>query len=516
MQLGLSFSTLLATVLVALSATETAEALPYNRRAGTITMPLRRVPANTDIHPQVLLQQHLNKAHKRLARMTGRAETEDNILRERLDKRLFLLPNQKHAKRYNRIGVPKVTAEDLAAVAKGHGKGKGKGKAAAAATGANEDVADAAGASGQAFPNTANGISPIDVEAQVSGGLTDGNTPTDSNSLALDIEANDVGYIATVQMGTPPTNYNLLMDSGSADLWVGSAENCTSQAGGGCGNHTFLGTSTSSSFVGSTQQFTVTYGSGAVAGTLCQDTLSVAGLTLANHTFGVANEESVQFSSDSTPFDGLMGLAGSGLSQEGVLTPPESLAQAGLINQAITSFKLSRLADQLNDGEVTFGGLDASKFDANTLTTLDNVNTQGFWEGNVDSFTVDGQDAGLSGRTAILDTGTSLIVAPPADAAAIHQLIPGAASDGQGGFTVPCTTNASVALTFGGTEFAIDPRDITFSPVDPTNLTGNCVSGISAGEIDGDTTWLVGDVFLKNAYFSVNVNNNTIQLAKLT
>ena len=173
------------------------------------------------------------------------------------------------------------------------------------------------------------------------------------------------------------------------------------------------------------------------------------------------------------------------------MTPVESLAQQGLINQAITSFKISRLADAKNDGEITFGGLDSSKFDASTLVTFDNVNTEGFWEGAMDAVTVDGQDTGLQGRTAILDTGTTLVIAPPNDAAAVHALIPGAQSDGQGGFTIPCTTNASVALTFSGQTFAIDPRDLLFAPVDPTDLTGDCVSGISSGEIGGATEWLV-------------------------
>jgi hypothetical protein len=496
MQLGLSFSTLLASVLIAFSATESVEARPFSRmNAGMLTMPLKRIPQNPNIHPQVLLQQHLNKAHKRLAKMKGREPTPDHVFRERLNKRLYLLPDQKHAKRYNRIGVP--TQEDIAEKFKG--------------APVNTDVVDSS-----ASDSTTGGISPLDVQAEQAGTVSDALPPTDSDSLGLDIESNDVGYLATVQMGTPPTDYLLLMDSGSADLWVGSADNCVSQAGGNCGNHTFLGSQTSSSFVGSTQQFSVTYGSGSIDGTLCQDTVSIANLTLTNHTFGVANEESVQFSSDSTPFDGLMGLAQPTLSEEQVDTPPVSLANANLIAAPIVSFKLARLADQNNDGEVTFGGLDSTKFVANTLTTLPVVSTAGFWEVNADAFSVNGQSANLNGRTAILDTGTSLIVAPPADAAAIHALIPGAQQDGQGGFTVPCTTNASVAITFGGTNFAIDPRDITFSPVNPNDLQGDCVSGISAGEIDGETTWLVGDVFLKNAYFSTNVATNQVQLAQLT
>jgi len=236
---------------------------------------------------------------------------------------------------------------------------------------------------------------------------------------------------------------------------------------------------------------------------------------LTGHTFGVADTETDDFADNQVPFDGLMGLAQSTLSEQQTPTPPESLASAGLISDAITSFKISRAADNLNDGEITFGGLDPTKFDAATLTTFDNVNQQGFWEGAMDSITVDGTDTGLSGRTAILDTGTTLIVAPPNDAAAVHQLIQGSASDGQGGFTVPCTTNASVALSFSGTSFAIDPRDIAFQPVDANNPNGDCVSGISSGEIGAATEWLVGDVFLKNAYFSVDVGKNAISLAKL-
>lgn len=183
------------------------------------------------------------------------------------------------------------------------------------------------------------------------------------------------------------------------------------------------------------------------------------------------------------------------LSEQQTLTPVESLAQAGLINDAITSFKISRLADEKNDGEITFGGLDETKFDPNTLVTLANVNKQGFWEGAMPSVSVNGQAVNLKGgaRTAILDTGTTLIIAPDADAQAVHDAIPGAKPDGQGGFTIPCTTTASVALEFGGQQFAIDTRDLLFAPVDPTDLTGDCVSGISSGQIGGATEWLVSN-----------------------
>jgi hypothetical protein len=277
----------------------------------------------------------------------------------------------------------------------------------------------------------------------------------------------------------------------------------------------FLGSQSSSSFVDTQKPFNVTYGTGSVEGDVVKDDIVVAGLQLPNHTFGVAKQETVDFSSNQTTFDGIMGLAQSSLSEQQTLTPVESLAKAGLIKEAITSFKISRLADQKNDGEVTFGGLDASKFDQETLVTINNVNSDGFWEAPVDAVSVNNADLGLSGRTAILDTGTTLLLVPQQDAEAIHQGIPGAVANNDGTFTIPCTTNASVAVTFGGQSFAIDPRDIASTPVDPNNLTGDCISGIMAAQIGGPTEWLAGDVFLKNAYFSTNVGKNTIQLAKL-
>ncbi|PIL35762.1 transporter [Ganoderma sinense ZZ0214-1] len=517
MQLALSFSTLLASVLVILSATDSGVQAAPAKRARTITLPLTRLHQNRgDVHPQVLLQQHINRSQRRIARMKGVAPPSKRDLEHNLAKRLFIPPGGRPGtieieKRFNRQGakssVSLVEEEDetpeLESLAQHAGKA---GKVVAAAKKGKGKGKGGANGTGNANGNTGTGA------AAAASNLTPAITPTAANSLGLAIEAQDVGYIATIQMGTPARDFNILMDSGSADLWVG-AENCQSESGGDCGNHNFLGPQSSSSFKDLGKQFQVTYGTGNVQGDIIQDDISVAGLALPAHTFGVATAESVDFSDNSVPFDGLMGLAQSTLSEQGVLTPVESLSEAGLIGDAITSFKISRLADNKNDGEITFGGLDSSKFDAQTLVTFDNVATNGFWEGAMDSVTVDGTDTGLTGRSAILDTGTTLIVAPPADATAVHQLIAGAQDDGQGGFTIPCDTNASVALSFGGQQFAIDTRDLVFAQADNTGTT--CISGISSGQIVDDTTWLVGDVFLKNAYFSTDVTKNQISLAKL-
>jgi len=528
MQLSLSFSALLAGVLVALSVPD-VQAAPTRRAPRMVTLPLKRMEVRSDVHPQILLQQHINRASRRLARMTGREEPTNAMMTEALRKRVFDIEGseglerrrlghaaaQKADKRFNRTGVPKNGKREP----KG-GKKAGKGAAGTAGAAGAAGTASAANGAGAGAAAAGSGAGAAASSSQLGGpdsatGVEVANTPTTGNSLGLNIEGPDVGYLATVQIGTPPTNYLILMDSGSADFWVAS-EQCQSTAGGDCGNHQTLGPTSSSSFVASQNPFQVAYGTGQVAGDIITDDVTIAGLTLAAHTFGVTTEETDDFADDSVPFDGLMGLAQSLLSEQKTPTPVESLASNGLISDAITSYKISRAADNKNDGEITFGALDTTKFDSSTLTTIANVNTQGFWEGALDAVTVDGQDAGLQGRTAILDTGTTLMVAPVADATAVHQLITGSTADGQGGFTVPCDFNQSVALTFGGTVFNIEPQDIAIQPVDAANPTGDCTSGISGGSFGtSDTEWLVGDVFLKNAYYSTDVGTNQISLAKL-
>ncbi|KAF7317083.1 Acid protease [Mycena chlorophos] len=528
MQLSLSFSSLLAGVLVALTATTEVAAVPTPIQGRSVTLPLKRLEARNPngLHPKILMQQHMNRAHKRLARMTGRTVPSDDVLYSALHKRVLdvegaeglerRLNRNTHGKpqndkRFNRTGVSRVQSRNERRKNKKH-KGA-KGAAAGAAAGGAAAGAAAGGAADASNPaavtNNANLGGP---DSQT--GVAVANAPTGNNSLGLNIEITDVGYLATIQMGTPPTNYLILMDSGSADLWVAS-EDCQSTGGGDCGQHQTLGSTSSSSFAASNTPFEVTYGTGAVQGAIIQDNIVVAGLQLTAHTFGVATQETTDFSDDSVPFDGLMGLAQSTLSQQQVLTPVESLAQQGLISDAITAYKISRTADDLNDGEISFGAPDASKFDASTLVTVPNVNTEGFWEAALDDVAVNGQSLNFQGRTSILDTGTTLMVIAQSDAEAIHQLIDGSADAGNGQFTVPCDTNATVAFTYGGKAFDIDPRDIAVQP--PVDANNNCLSGITGGSVGTSATqFLVGDVFLKNAYYITDVGQNQISLAKLT
>ncbi|EPQ54274.1 acid protease [Gloeophyllum trabeum ATCC 11539] len=498
MKVNMNFSGLLAAVVLAVSLGTPSDARPAPSGSGLVTVPITRIHKTSHrdiIDTQAIHLQHVNRGNQRLALMSGRPAPTPEELQE-IHRRTGELPADL-SKRYWREGVVK-WLEDLKTQMKGAGSAMSK----------VESFMDTDGSG-----SSSGGFNPMDLDAANENTLTPANAPSYDHSLGLDISANDIGYLATIQIGTPPRDFKVLVDSGSSDLWVG-AENCAANGGGSCGNHTFIGSSSSTSFNDTQKTWAITYGSGFLSGTIAQDDIEIAGMKLPAHQFGAAQNESSQFTGSDTLFDGIMGLGGSQLSNQGIPTIVEALHSAGLIQAPVTSYKLARLADGNNDGEITFGGMDPAKFDASSKVTVKNVSPKGYWEANVDSFKVDGKDVNLSGRTAILDTGTTLIVGPGLDVDALHEAMPVSRFDGFN-WIIPCTTTTKVSLTFSGKEFEIDSRDLTFLPVSSTNLTGDCYSSITRGTVGGDQEWLVGDVFLKNVYFSTDVGSNEISLASL-
>ncbi|KAG6813898.1 hypothetical protein H0H92_005747 [Tricholoma furcatifolium] len=445
----------------------------------------RRLP------PPIVHQQHVNRALRRFDLMTRALDPiSDEQLLHNLARRAAALPPH-FQKRYNSAWLDYLS------------------KVAAASS----------------EPNSGHQSLAVDDDNSNSNGVMPAKTPTFKHTLGLDIQAQDVGYLSTVQLGTPPRDFLLLMDSGSADLWVG-AEDCRPtdpfDDQEDCGTHHFLGPNSSSTYTNTTRAWKIEYGTGAVSGSIITDTVSIAGMKLIKHTFGVADRETPQFTLDYIPFDGILGLAKKDISRQHVPTVLESLVRTGKLSHPIASYHIPRFADGVanNNGELTLGALDPARYVLQTLVCVPNINLLGFWEGNIQGVSVGGQSLGWTNRTAIFDTGTTLIIAPQADVAAIHALIPDSEYHADVKYwTVPCIVPSGakplVALTIGGGTFSIDPRDIPFLPVDLAHPEGRCMSGIS-GRINGsDVQWLVGDVFLKNVYMSTDEKTNTISFAKL-
>ncbi|KZT59149.1 acid protease [Calocera cornea HHB12733] len=193
-------------------------------------------------------------------------------------------------------------------------------------------------------------------------------------------------------------------------------------------------------------------------------------------------------------------------------SPAQYLYINGAIPEPVTSIKVPRLADGRNDGEVTFGSLDSTKYVADTLVTLSSDNS-GYWRTTVDDVTVAGQSlATLTSKSVIFDTGTSFLNGPLNDVRNIYERIPGAVENPDDSFSIPCDTNAVVAFNFGGRSFAMDSRDLISYPLSTASNLCAATIGVNSGS---PAYWTFGDSFLKNAYISYNEKAQTIQLAKL-
>jgi cathepsin D len=88
-------------------------------------------------------------------------------------------------------------------------------------------------------------------------------------------------YYGSIALGTPPVAYNVILDTGSADLWV-AASTCTQ----GCNGLQTFDSSSSSTFSTASSPFTVTYGSGKASGSLATDVVQMAGFEVSKQVFG--------------------------------------------------------------------------------------------------------------------------------------------------------------------------------------------------------------------------------------
>ncbi|KAG2360775.1 aspartic peptidase domain-containing protein, partial [Suillus spraguei] len=237
-----------------------------------------------------------------------------------------------------------------------------------------------------------------------------GDTPMTNSDIAL-------GYIAAVGVGSPPTTYNLLVDTGSSNTWVGATAK-------------YVVTKTS---VNTHQPVAVEYGSGSFSGTEYIDIVTLgSGLTIPKQSIGVAST-----SSSFTGLDGILGLGPVDLTEgtltnspkKSIPTVTDSLYSQGTIPQDVISIFFEPSSSQVETkGELTFGGTDATKYTGDIaytpITTTDAAS--GFWGIN-ESITY-GSTTILSSTAGIVDTGTTFLLIAT-DALAKYQSATGATLD---------------------------------------------------------------------------------------
>ncbi|KDQ50723.1 hypothetical protein JAAARDRAFT_41815 [Jaapia argillacea MUCL 33604] len=328
----------------------------------------------------------------------------------------------------------------------------------------------------------------------------------------------DSSYYGSLAVGTPPVSYNVILDTGSSDLWLADSSCST-----GCRSVPTFDAASSSSFKNLSQPFDIQYGSGRAIGVLGQDSVQMAGFSVANQVFGVCDQVSSGLLS--SPVSGLLGLAWQTIASSGATPFWQTLAGSGTWDTPVMAFQLTRFVNDNSAKTLEPGGTFTMGAVNNSLYTgeIDFQNIPSgqvsYWILPLTSLTVQGAavtvPTGASAYSAI-DTGTTLVGGPSATIAQIYAQIPGSApgtGNFEGYYTYPCSTTVNVSLAFGGQSWSISPSDFKLTALSNTECLGGFFELTTGGNAP---SWIVGDTFLKNVYSVFRFNPPSVGFAQLS
>ncbi|KAF8489905.1 aspartic peptidase domain-containing protein [Russula emetica] len=343
------------------------------------------------------------------------------------------------------------------------------------------------------------------------------NTKRSSGTNLLVNQDLDSSYYGSLAVGTPPVAYDVVLDTGSADLWLVNSQ-CTQN----CEGSQPYNPSSSSTFANASKPFSVTYGSGQASGYLAQDVVQMAGFQVQNQSLGLCDQISDGLLTQ--PVSGLMGLAWQALSSVGVTPFWQALYESNVLDEPLMAFYLTRYQNVTDAKAQEVGGV-FTLGSTNTSLYTGEIDFQdvpsgfvSYWTLAVKNLTVNSNSVTLpSGQSsyAAIDTGTTFIGAPADQVASVYAQIPNSVAgtgNYDGYYLYPCSTTVNVAFSFGGQTWSISPGDFKSGQIS----SGQCVGSIFvySGSSSGPG-WIIGDTFLKNVYSVFRANPASVGFAAL-
>ncbi|OBZ71216.1 Polyporopepsin [Grifola frondosa] len=341
------------------------------------------------------------------------------------------------------------------------------------------------------------------------GGPTGGEAEPSAGDAGVDVTDAGVTYTTSVGVGSPATQYTLLIDTGSSNTWIGADKK-------------YVKTSTSKS-TGKTVN--VSYGSGSFSGTEYTDTVTLApGLVIESQSIGVASS-----AQGFSGVDGILGIGPVDLTQgtvsgtESVPTVTDNLFAQGTISEdSIGIFYEPTTTEGATNGELTFGGTDSTKY-TGAITSVPITSTSpasNYW--GIDQDVSYGDSTSLlSGSAGIVDTGTTLLLIAT-DAFQAYQKATGAKEDQTTGLLTLTASQfnklQSLFFTIGETTFELTAN----AQIWPRSL--NSVIGGEEGKIylvvsdlgspsGQGLDFINGFAFLQRFYSVFDTGNTQVGLA---
>ncbi|XP_040472497.1 pepsin B-like [Falco naumanni] len=314
-------------------------------------------------------------------------------------------------------------------------------------------------------------------------------------------------YFGEISIGTPPQNFLVIFDTGSANLWVPSTY-CQDPA---CVNHNRFNSGMSSTFSSIDVTYTLRYGFGDVAVALGYDTVTIQNIVIRNQEFGLSLDE------PSSPFyyldfDGILGMSYPGVGISGYNTLLQNMMQQNQLEEPIFSFYFSRNPTYEYGGEVVLGGIASQLYTGEILWTP--VIQELYWKIGIEEFSIGQSGTGWcsQGCHGIVDTGTFLLTIPAQFMSEFLQAL-GAEENDYGDYVVDCNSVPSMpTLYFGisGTQLSLPPSIYVL------NNDGICTVAVESTYVpstNGQPLWILGNIFLRQYYSIFDLANNQVGFA---
>ncbi|KAG1747768.1 acid protease [Suillus paluster] len=334
---------------------------------------------------------------------------------------------------------------------------------------------------------------------------TSGSTTVPASNLAY------MQYTTSVGVGSPATYYNLVVDTGSSNTFIGTGK-------------TYVRTSTSAP---TGQHVNVTYGLGFFTGVEYSDTVTLApDLVIANQSIG----DALQYA-DFEGVDGIIGVGPVDLTN-GTLSPDNTLIptimnnalKQGLIKKEILGVLFAPPATY-NDtnGVITYGGIDHALYTGKMsyAPVTETYPASLFWGINVTELTCGTHTVIPQSTAGIVDTGTTLVLLADDFFDVYLDAIPGAYLDDDNNTGLLVIPSSSVAdmqpLNFkiGDTVFSMDIA-AQLVPLDQNTAWGG-QAGVQYGVVGklgtdsgGGLDFIIGQKFMEKYYAVFDAHSNRV------
>jgi len=318
----------------------------------------------------------------------------------------------------------------------------------------------------------------------------------------------DFEYLGNITIGTPDQKFVVVLDTGSANLWVpstGCGRTCN-------GKRKYDSTKSSTADKSDTRSWSIQYGSGDAKGTLITDTMRFgdAGtpqLTVPKTLFGQATQISSDFSGDAT--DGILGLAFTSLAVDQVVPPLINAINQGLLDQPLFTVYLQHRGalDNVAGGVFTYGAIDTTN--CGPIMAYQPLSSATYFQFQMASISLGGYTKTGTAEV-ISDTGTSFIGGPQTVTDALANAV-GATYDNQNGvYWIDCNySKTTFDITIGTTKYSIQPVNYIVS-------VGNnqCLLDLFPFDFGGfGPQWILGDPLIRQYCNIYDLGNKRIGFA---